>query len=250
MTSFDAAGEIPDNPLLNYFVRNGGNRIHKWVDYFEIYHRCFERFRGKPIKFLEIGVQNGGSGEMWQAYFGPAAKIIGVDIDPACKRLETPQREIWIGDQSDPAFWNSLCQVHPAFDVVLDDGGHTMQQQIVALEALFPRVKEHGLYVCEDTHTSYFAHHGGGLNHPKSFVETIKRLVDEMHAWYHAPISALGQSYWAHHLYAVSFFDSIVVLEKRTRNPPLTLARGQKGHAVNAPAMSFLDIRHTFGVPD
>ncbi|MDD2810530.1 hypothetical protein, partial [Rhodoferax sp.] len=54
-----------ENPLLGYFMSNGGRGMHKWVDYFDVYHRAFDRYRGKPITFLEIGVQNGGDMHMW-----------------------------------------------------------------------------------------------------------------------------------------------------------------------------------------
>ena len=238
------------NPLLQDFIANGGRSIHKWVDYFEIYHRAFARYRGKPVTFVEIGVQNGGSTHMWRRYFGPQAKIIGIDIDPACKNLENEGFEIWIGDQADPYFWDKFCAKHPEVDVVLDDGGHTMQQQIVTFEALFPILKQGGIYLCEDTHTSYFPAHGGGLLREGTFLEYVKSLVDEMHAWYHGPLDELPQADIANTLYSLCVFDSIVVMEKRRKNPPLILARGNSGHIDNPPAMTHVDMRRAFGVPD
>lgn len=239
-----------DNPLLSYFFRNGDAGIHKWVDYFEVYHRLLAGFRGRPIKFLEIGVQNGGSIKMWREYFGPEAKIIGVDIDPACKNIEAENIEIWIGDQSDPGFWEDFCETHPNLDVVIDDGGHSMHQQLTTFNSLFPCLNNFGLYLCEDTHTSYFPSHGGGMGRTDTFHERIKQLIDGMHAWYHAPLAELDQEYWAKNLYSISFFDSVVALEKRFKNIPITLARGNYGHVQNPPVMSFLDMRRAFGVKD
>jgi hypothetical protein len=239
------------NPLLEYFMRNGGRVIHKWVDYFEVYHQAFQRFRGKPIKFLEIGVQNGGSTRMWREYFGPQATIIGVDIDPNCRSLQDEGFEIWIGDQADPAFWEAFTASHPQLDVVLDDGGHTMTQQIRTFEALFPRLQPGGTYLCEDTHTSYFPAHGGGLRREGTFHEFVKGLIDEMHAWYHAPLQQLEDAAsMARSLRAIHVHDSIVVFEKRVRNPPLALARGTESHVPVPPAMTYLDMRRVFGVPD
>ena len=245
-----ADGREDGNPLLEYFIANGGPVIHKWVDYFEVYHRAFARFRGKPITFLEIGVQNGGSARMWHHYFGPQAKIIGVDVDPNCKALEKDGFEIWIGDQADPAFWEGFRKAHPSLDIILDDGGHTMQQQLVTFEALFPVLSDGGVYLCEDVHTSYFPSHGGGKGAPGTFIEVVKQWMDEMHAWYHAPVESLSNSYIANHLHAISIFDSIVVLEKRRKNPPIALARGSSAHVPIAQAMSFLDLRRIFKIPD
>lgn len=242
---------IEDNPLLSYFMRNGDRSIHKWLDYLEVYHRFFGRYRGQPIKFLEIGVQNGGSTRMWRDYFGPSAHIIGVDVDPACKALESEGFEIWIGDQASPEFWQSFLEKHPKLDIVLDDGGHTMQQQIMTFEALFPIITDGGLYLCEDTHSSYFPSHGGGLRQAGTFHEFVKELIDEMHAWWHRPLSKLGtHGYLARHLYSISVMDSIVAIEKRRKNPPMALARGYDGHVSNPSTLSFLELRRACGVAD
>jgi len=56
--------------LKEYFENNPGRLIHKWVHYFEIYERHLERFRGRDINMLEIGVSHGGSLQMWKHYFG------------------------------------------------------------------------------------------------------------------------------------------------------------------------------------
>lgn len=241
---------MPGNPLLDDFISHAGRGIHKWVHYFDVYHRCLDRFRGQAIKFVEIGVQNGGSAHLWRRYLGPHAQIIGIDVDPACQALEREGFEIWIGDQADPEFWRRFKQTHGCVDVVLDDGGHTMRQQITTFEALFPALADGGVYLCEDTHTSYFPGHGGGLRRAGTFHEYVKALVDEMHAWYYAPLSKLDQAYLARHLYSISFFDSIVVMEKRSKNPPLILARGSVGHKKNPPAMTHVEMRRLFGVPD
>lgn len=239
-----------ENPLLGYFMTNRGVSIHKWVDYFDVYHRAFSGYRGKPITFLEIGVQNGGDLRMWRRYFGDQARIIGVDIDPNCKVLEKDGFEIWIGDQSDPEFWNEFLKKNPSLDIVLDDGGHTMDQQTTSLVSLFPALVNGGTYLCEDTHTSYFPSYGGGLHREGTFIEEVKSLVDEMHAWYHAPLSKIPDSYVANNLYSVSYFDSIIVLEKRLKNQPLVLARGQGGHIKNPIAMSHVEIRRASGIAD
>ena len=67
---------------------------------------------------------------MWRDYLGPDATITGVDIDPRCKSLEAEGFEIWIGDQADPQFWRRFLEKHPQVDVVIDDGGHEMRQQV------------------------------------------------------------------------------------------------------------------------
>ena len=117
---------MSNHQLLASFINKSDRMVYKWIDYFEVYEKAFSAYRKKPVTFLEIGIQNGGSLQMWREFFGPEAKIIGIDVDPQCKALEAEGFEIWIGDQADPAFWAEFKTKNPSIDLVLDDGGHTM----------------------------------------------------------------------------------------------------------------------------
>ena len=205
------------NPLEEYFLRNTGRLIHKWHHYFEIYHRHFAAFRGRAPVVLEIGVFHGGSLQMWRHYFGPGARIVGVDVDPRCRSFEEPGIEIIIGDQGDRAFLGGLRQRIPRIDILIDDGGHTMAQQIATFDELYPHVHAEGVYVCEDVHTSYVAEYGGGYRQPGTFIEHAKGLVDPLHGWYITPpgVDAITRS-----THSVHFYDSVVVIEKRAMRRP------------------------------
>jgi len=126
----------PANPLSEYFFNNPGRMIHKWHHYFEIYHRHFEKFRGQSPVVVEIGVFHGGSLQMWREYFGPGTRVVGIDIDPRCKGFEDESTTILIGDQADRGFLAEVRKAVPRIDILIDDGGHTMQQQIATLEEL------------------------------------------------------------------------------------------------------------------
>ena len=84
------------------------NSSLKSDNYFEIYEKNLGKFIGKEITFVEIGVLNGGSLQMWKKYFGKKAKIIGIDINPECKKFEDDQIKIFIGDQSSEDFWKRI----------------------------------------------------------------------------------------------------------------------------------------------
>jgi len=208
-----------DNPLTRYFLANEGRLIHKWMHYFDVYHRHFERFRGRPVTLIEFGVYHGGSLQMWKHYFGAGARILGVDIDPACKTLEEDQISVVIGDQEDRAFLAGLReQIGPA-DIVIDDGGHTMAQQIATFEEMFPAVRDGGVYLVEDLHTSYWEEYGGGHRRPGTFIEYAKDLIDQLHGWHRreepAPVTAYTRRIRGMHVY-----DSVIVLDKEVVGPP------------------------------
>ena len=172
------------NDLEKYFKENNRRVISKWSHYFDVYERHFSRFRNKEITILEIGVYQGGSLQMWRSYFGDKVKIYGVDIHPRCKELEEDNVEIFIGSQSDRNFLRELKKKIPPVDILIDDGGHTMRQQIITYEELFDHVKEDGVYLCEDLHTSYWADFGGGFRRKGTFIEYSKSFIDYLNAYH------------------------------------------------------------------
>lgn len=207
---------LSQNPLYAYFLANrAGSVLHKWPHYFPIYHRHLERFRGKAVRVLEIGVYRGGGLAMWQHYLGPQAVVVGADIDEAAVRATAGRFVVELGDQSDPNFLRRLHEQHGPFDIVIDDGGHTMDQQITTAETLFPLINEGGVLIVEDTHTSYWSSFGGGLGSTDSFVAWSTRRVDDLNAQHHPQLDR--SSVWANELGAMHFYDSVIVLDRERR---------------------------------
>lgn len=149
-----------------------------------------------------------------------------MDINPQCKKFEEENIKIFIGSQEDEKFLQQVCSQIPEVDIILDDGGHTMRQQIVSFENLFSKVKEGGLYIVEDTHTSYWHEYHGGLKKPGSFIEYSKNLVDSLYEGHIADKRKLLVNEITTHINGISFYDSIVVFEKQKRNTPFHIRKG------------------------
>ena len=75
-----------NDPMSEIFYKHKGRQISKWTQYIPLYHRHFSKFRGKDINIMEIGLAAGGSLQLWRKYFGPKAKIYGIDIHQDKKR--------------------------------------------------------------------------------------------------------------------------------------------------------------------
>lgn len=211
------------NDLEQFFFNRDHRMIHKWRHYFEIYDRHFQRLRGKKINILEIGAAHGGSMEMWNDYFKGDATIYSVDINPECKKFENEYTKVFIGSQEDKHFLKHLHDVLPDLDILIDDGGHTMKQQLTTFEYLFDKVKEGGIYLCEDLHTSYFKYFGGGYKKKRSFIEFSKNLIDKLHAWHtkDIPVDDFTRS-----VHSLHYYDSILVIEKRKIEAPFDIKSG------------------------
>ena len=213
------------NSLESYVVNNKGRLINKWSNYFDVYEKHFSRFVDKEIVILEIGVSHGGSLQMWKNYFGNKAKIYGIDIDPRCKDFEEENIEIFIGSQADKHFLEGVINKIPKLDILIDDGGHTMKQQIISYEVLFKHIKENGVYLCEDCHTSYWNQWGGGYKRRGSFIEYTKNWIDYLNA-FHSHSSSLKVNDFTKNVKSIHYYDSIVVLEKGSVTKPTVVNGG------------------------
>jgi predicted O-methyltransferase YrrM len=162
----------------------------KGTQYTQVYDRLLSHVREDPLRVLEIGLYNGGSLRMWRDYL-PNATLHGIDIDPRTLAYqdEVPNSQVRLVDQASPrALDDFVAELGGHYDLVLDDGGHTMEQQIVSFEVLWPHVTPGGIYVIEDLGTSYFVEYGGrDLNEPDTALDYTKRLVDAVNRGHMRP---------------------------------------------------------------
>lgn len=206
--------------LIDYFQSNQNrDLIDKWHHYFDIYERHFRSFVGKEIKVFEIGIYQGGSLSMWLDYFGKGAHIVGMDIDCRCMKFQKKGITIYIGDQANPEHLRSIVAKEGNFDIIIDDGGHRMNQQIISFNTLYGYLNDGGVYLCEDLHTSYWNEYDGGLRREGTFIEFVKKLIDEMNAW-HNRNAELSPTYFTKNTTGIHIYDSVVVFDKQSRIRP------------------------------
>ncbi|MEO6845239.1 MAG: class I SAM-dependent methyltransferase [Ginsengibacter sp.] len=213
--------------LREIFDSLNGKLIHKWDHYIEVYDLYFNKYRGKEINILEIGVSQGGSLELWKKYFGDKMHLYGVDINPRCKELEDEHVTIFIGEQEDRNFLTELRNKIPKIDILIDDGGHTMIQQITTFEEMFQHVKDDGIYLCEDTHTSYIDAFHGGYKKKNTFIEYSKNFIDYINAWHSENKKKLDVSDFTKSVYGLHFYTGMVVIEKKIMKPPFDVLKGE-----------------------
>ncbi len=190
------------NPLRKYFDGHvEGHGIWKWEHYFEIYHRYFAKFVDRPVNVAEIGIYSGGSLDMWLAYFGSQCRVYGIDIEPACKCYESNRISVFIGDQANRRFWQNFREAAPVIDILIDDGGHTPEQQRISLEEMLPYMRNGGVYLCEDVH--------GDKN---DFAAYATSLVDHLNK--NGELNGVQRS-----IHSIHFHPYCVVIEKHSCSP-------------------------------
>lgn len=218
----------PTGKLEAIFYGHEGRIASKWHHYLEVYERHFEPLRRqeRPVRILELGVSRGGSLEIWRKYFGPNARILGIDVDPACAERVDPENVVMIGDQSDPAVLGSAIERLGGIDIVIDDGSHVGRHQIASFEFLYPRLSELGVYVCEDLHCSYWDSYEGGYQRPGTFIEFTKGLIDRLHALYLNDDLKARFTEFAATTYGIFVYHDVIVFEKRPISRPFHVQMG------------------------
>lgn len=193
------------------FFKESELHTSKSNTYFNIYNELFEKYRNQKITFVEVGVKWGGSLLMWKKFFGKNARIIGIDLYPETKKLEKYGLEIFIGDQSSDVFWRNFFLEVGKIDILLDDGGHTNENQILTLNNIINNVNDNGLIVIEDTSASYSKKHFNPSKY--SFINYSKFLIDDLYGRDEEKFNLYGvikQKSLNKHIYSIKFFNSIV----------------------------------------
>ena len=221
------------------YLDHQGKISDKWARYIQEYDRLLLPWKDQAVRLLEIGVQNGGSLEIFARYFGSASKIIGCDIDDKCSQLNFLDQRIHIviGDANTPNAFKGIEALSSEFDIVIDDGSHRSSDIIRSFANYFPKLSEAGIYIVEDLHCSYWREFEGELFGRYSAMTFLKRLADSVNSQHWAnglPPSAIFRDVLSHYavdisddslasIHSVEFLNSMCIIRKEhQKNNQLT----------------------------
>jgi hypothetical protein len=215
------------------FEKHEGKYSDKWSSYLDIYSDLLDDRCNKVENILEIGVQNGGSLEIWSEYLPNSKHIVGCDIDSKCSSLvfEDPRISVLVGDVNSETVVDYISKNFHNFDVIVDDGSHISSDIIKSFWIYFPLLKAGGLYIIEDLHASYWNDFEGGLGHPSSSMHFLKLIADLLnfehwgidvdHFELFKDFEYLGDSSdnsFLSSIYSIQFFNSVCVITKTDNN--------------------------------
>jgi ssDNA-binding Zn-finger/Zn-ribbon topoisomerase 1 len=167
--------------LKKLFESHTGYGTDKWEFYLTEYERIFSPYRNQPVTMLEIGIQNGGSLEIWSKFFSNGKKFVGCDINPDCNKIAYQDKRISlvIGDANTDETEERLVGLsQDGFDIIIDDGSHTSNDIVQSFCRYFKYLNYGGVFIIEDLHCSYWQSFEGGLFYPFSSIAFFKSIVD------------------------------------------------------------------------
>lgn len=164
--------------IAKLYGTDKSSEIHNYSVKYEKY-LPFKRY--ELLNILEIGVLDGKSLNTWSDYYYQST-IIGIDINQDCKKYQDENKNIFveIGDQTNNTFLEKVVKEYGPFDMIFDDGSHINYDVIYTFNNLFPSVKSGGVYIVEDSCTSYWSEYGGGYLNVNSTMEHFKKLSDDI----------------------------------------------------------------------
>ena len=157
-----------------------GKVSDKWDSYLPVYDRLFGPRKDDAIDLLEIGIQNGGSLEIWSQFFVNARRLVGCDINPRCAGLKYSDKRISVvvGNANESGIRARIQHIAAKYDFIIDDGSHTSEDIFQSFVLYFSMVRPGGIYVVEDTHTLYWPKYGGDLHSPRTATSFFKLFAD------------------------------------------------------------------------
>jgi hypothetical protein len=218
-----------DPSLSALYQIHRGKVSDKWSSYLSLYEAILAHRKPRIRALLEIGVQNGGSLDIWSKFLPDATSIVGCDIDARCAALtyDDPRISVIVGDATQPVARDAILAKRTKFDVVIDDGSHVPKDVIAAFSLYWPHIEPGGLFIAEDLHCDYFPTHQGGIARgdiATRFFAELAHVINFEHWKDEAQLRIIFQRFPSlagvqmtsviGTIRSISFHNSVVVIEK------------------------------------
>lgn len=136
--------EIVDN------TKTDKNTSHSYLD---LYEKLLNSKKNTAKNVLEIGIWDGGSIKLWHDYFNQAT-IYGLDITNRIPDIinNNDRIKLYMSTNAYDMMFikNQLINKDVRFDVIVDDGPHSLDSMVVFLSQYSKLLTEDGILILED----------------------------------------------------------------------------------------------------
>ena len=151
--------------LFDFFNSDKGNQFEnqyahpskrtsskiKGHGYSIFYQKYFENLKSNNLKILEVGSFHGNASAALYFYF-KKSKLFAADIYPDLFRYRSNRIENFYVNSSDENSIqkNIIDKFSDNFDIIIEDAGHSLKDQIISLFMLFKKLNSGGLFIIEE----------------------------------------------------------------------------------------------------
>lgn len=196
--------------LSELALKHGTDKGPQHHNYTAIYERYLDPLRSTRQTLLELGVggyhypeRGGESLRMWVEYAGGNWVIISIDNNK--KEFIVVGAAIYQYSQDDEAALKVMCETAQP-TIIIDDASHINPLTIRSFEILFPLLASGGLYIIEDTETSYWGVASDGTDYgstPQGKGGIVEYMTERTN-WMHRSDAEF-----------VHFYKGVIIIKKK-----------------------------------
>ncbi len=136
--------------FVNQYARfsKKNNDLINGHNYSSYYEKYFKKIKNKKLDILELGAFKGNATASLFFYFKNST-IYSSDLYPDLFTYNSKRINNFFMDNSDKKNFELLPE-NKKYDIIVEDAGHYLKDQIVSLFALFPKLKKNGIYIVEE----------------------------------------------------------------------------------------------------
>ena len=123
-----------------------------------VYDPCLGHLRTRPLRMIEIGVRGGGSTKLWLEFF-EEIELFAIDNGdevPTSLMNEMSQMEGFLYLNHDAYKMDTLNLLLGDFDVIIDDGPHTLESMKFVAKHYTKKLSNEGILFIEDVQASHW----------------------------------------------------------------------------------------------
>ena len=151
--------------LFDFFNSDKGNQFEnqyahpskrtstkiKGHGYSTFYQKYFENLKSSDLNILEIGSFHGNASAALFFYF-KKSKFFAADIFPDLFRYRSNRIEnFYVDSSNEHSIQKNIIDKFPNnFDIIIEDAGHFLKDQIISLFMLFKKLNSGGLFIIEE----------------------------------------------------------------------------------------------------
>lgn len=195
-------------------IKHGTDKSSAHHNYCVVYEKYFEGLRNKSLLLFEAGIggytyanRGGESLRMWCEYF-QQGRIISIDLYDKTQIYVPKNGEIHKCSQDDAQGLIRVLNGRQP-DIIIDDASHINTLTVRTFDILFSQLKPGGIYVVEDTETSYWAAIATdgtdfkGGTHEGTVMNYFKRKCDEINLIENTDIAS------------IHFYKGLIIITKK-----------------------------------
>ena len=220
------------NDLFDFFNSDKGNFFEnqysqpskrtkeklKAHGYGKFYEKYFDKIRFDKLSILEIGSFHGNASASLFFYFKNSI-LYAADIFPDLFRYKSKRiTNFFVNSSEEKSIKENILDKNIQFDIIIEDAGHSLKDQIISIFMLFRSIKKGGLFIVEELEFPDTRDDMNLLNEKPTLREIFKK-IHKNETFDSKYISEIDKKYFLENFLSIDIFkgnfNEIAIIKKK-----------------------------------